>query len=488
MNSEKSSSKSWVLAVTVPILGGIITLGVTFLKPAVEKKGAELAGSQHSGSFSSPTVMGQLANNSSIVEPTKAGAAQSIVSQPFLPRQPRSVKNELQVPSYEDTPQVQYHKSDGEGKGPDRSVAIFNALEEALSKQGSQISVDVRLKLESETKKLNDLKSRRVEQSVASNYHLLTGGLVRWWDIESEEDDGKTVSVKVVAVIATITASGKHDTRKTIVVLPFRVNNSPEFLGETIQGSVFGQSLRESLVTYLVNSRKFAVVDKSFEAELSASEAKTPSSDPVQRAIEAAAKLGAEFVVTGFAEGVGVTSKRVGNLDVPVPDGAISLRIVKVGSRQTMLANSIQVADLPDLNLQGKHLENGIADVIGRKFSERSLEAIYPLKVAALNGPDEVVLNRGGDDLAVGQQFDIANPGDDVRDPATGESLGVAEKLIGRVEVSRVTPKTVYAKVLNKTEEVMIGAVCRKSQLSKAASGKAIHESSAQKNIDSLFK
>jgi hypothetical protein len=85
----------------------------------------------------------------------------------------------------------------------------------------------------------------------------------------------------------------------------------------------------------------------------------------------------------------------------------------------------------------------------------------------------------------VGQRFDIANPGEEVKDPATGESLGLAERHVGTVEVVRVNPKAAYAKVLSKTEGIAVGAVCRKPSPGKTKESKA---KSAGSDLNDLFK
>ena len=490
-DTEKSSVKGFLVTVSVALFGGLITLGVTFLKPTVEKKGAELAGVASPAAPKPVSVDATSKNELGVSESQVASSTPPVSLQSTTPiqdklRETRNLKYNLEVPIFEDTPQVEFFKSDGEGRGKDRSVAIFRALEQSLSKQGASFSASVRLKVESETRKLNENSSRRFGQSVASDYSLYTDGLIRWWDIESEKDDGEIVNVKVVSVIAKIKPTKDPNAiRKTIAVLPFRVDSDPTLLASTIPGATLGAKIRESLVTYLVNSRKFTVIDRTFQDEIARVALEKPSLDLIQRAIQAASKLGADYVAVGTADGIGLSSKRLGGLDVPIPDGMVNLRIIRIESGQTMLASSVVISDLPDLNLSGQHPENGIADALGRSLSNRTLEAIYPFKVAALNGPDEVVLNRGGDDLSVGQRFDIANPGEEVKDPATGESLGLAERHVGTVEVVRVNPKAAYAKVLNKTEDIAVGAVCRKPSSGKTKESKA---KSAGSDLNDLFK
>jgi hypothetical protein len=511
-------------------IGGVVTIvvGVTvaFLHPIAEKKGQEVAGIKSEVvANGAPAVVvvqspgGNAASPSANPAPVATGSAsdrtvETSASLPASPttspataasanvtttvivtpsqqavssRQPHNIKNDISIPHFDSTEQVEYFDSTGTGSSEDRETAIFKALEEALSKQGAQISADVRLKMLAETKRLNEFKTRKVEQSVSSDFSRATDGLLRWWDIRSEEDDGAKYTIEVACVVAKIKAQAMlHSTRKTLAVLPFKVDADASLIGRTVTADAIGKQFRESALTYLVNSRKFAVLDKTFTDELDRLAGEHPSTDPIQRAIDAAMKLGAQYAVVGVVNGFGVTQKHVGTLDVPIADGTVSLRIIELSSRQTVLASAFQVADMPDLDLSGAHPENSIADTLGRAMAARTLETIYPFKVAALNGPDEVILNRGGDDLSVGQQFDLCNPGEEIKDPSTGESLGVAERKVATVEVTRVTPKTSYAKVIAKTEDIMAGAICRKPQ-QPAAETKA-KAAPAKNEIDNLFE
>jgi hypothetical protein len=403
------------------------------------------------------------------------------------PREPRVTRNTITVPRFENTEQADYLESSGTGSSTDRESAIFKALEEALSKQGARFTGEVRLKLLAETTKLNESKVRRVEQSVASDFTRLSGGLLRWWDIRSEEDDGVKCTVEVLAVVAKIKAqAADHPTRKTLAVLPFQLDGDARLNDRVVPANTIGNQLREAVVTYLVNSRKFAVLDKTFTEELDRLIGQNPAADPVQRAIDAARKLGAQYAVIGLVDGLSVERRRVGPLDVPSVDGMVSLRIIELSSRQTVLASAFPLATLSGLDLGGNRPENSIADALGRAMSDRTLETIYPFKVAALNGPDEVILNRGGDLLSVGERFDLFNPGEEIKDPSTGESLGAAERKIGTVEVISVKPKVSYAKVITKTENIMLEAVCRKPQQA-TADGKT-KTAPIRNEIDNLFK
>jgi len=438
------------------------------------------------------------------VVPTSPGGSPAAVSRPaanlsqetqlpirpaiIVPREPTVYNNEVQIPKFDNTEVVEYFQSSGAGTGKSRAEAVFNALEETLSKQGSQMSAEVRMKLLSETKRFNETHNRRVDQSLSMDFARTTDGLIRWWDIKREEDNAELYKVQVVGVIAKIKApSGEHTTRKTLAVLPFRATGSARVLDKTISSAESGRMFRESILTYLVQSRKFAVVDKTFEEELDRLAAVTPATDPIERALQAAVRLGAQYVVIGALEGFGVDSSSAGtSLAVRRPTGSASLRVIEVKSRQTVLAAAYQMDELPSLRLDGSNPETFLVDATGRVMAERILETIYPFKVAALNGPDEVILNRGGEALLVGEIVELFNPGDEIKDPATGESLGVTERKVATAEIIRVLPKVSYARIVQKTEPVVADAVCRKPQQpKKTAEAKT---PSIKNEIDNVFK
>ena len=514
----------------VSVIGGLITLSVAYFKPLAERKGVELAGDTSAETGKNQVVLvagtaavdpaprpavvapvdGKMATSSgappsSVLTAvdstgTVAQAAISRKSDPEPARAPRMIRNELSIPAFGNSAEVEHFPSDGDGRGADRETAICRALEEAMSKQGAVISADVRLKMQSETRKLNDVRIRRVDQSLASDFHRVTDGLVRWWDIRTEDDDGTQVRVQVAAVIAKIRpGSGEHATRKTLAVLPFKCAGEIQVLGRAVGPEVLGMMLRDSTLTYLVQSRKFAIADKTYEQEIDRLAAITPATDPVQRAIQAAVKLGAQYVVVGSVAGFGVSEKvlqpglsevaAAGGgtaLSLRQASGQASVRVIDVKSRQTLLAAVYAMDDLGGVRLDGPLPEAFVADAVGRTAAGRILETIYPLKVAGLNGPEEVVLNRGGDSLAVGDRLELFNPGEELKDPSTGESLGVAERRVAIVEVVRVLPKVAYAKILEKAEDVAVEAICRRPQSNSRAPENRVKTVTSE--LENLFK
>lgn len=68
-------------------------------------------------------------------------------------------------------------------------------------------------------------------------------------------------------------------------------------------------------------------------------------------------------------------------------------------------------------------------------------DTVFPIQVLTVKGK-RLWVNRGNDSgLHVGDVFDIFEPGEELVDPQTGESLGSTETEVGKARVVRINPK-----------------------------------------------
>ena len=128
---------------------------------------------------------------------------------------------------------------------------------------------------------------------------------------------------------------------------------------------------------------------------------------------------------------------------------AISYRIVDVPTGQVKFAETYnkrisgEIKSLEDPAQASLEAAQLTANNIGLKI----LEAIYPFVIESIDG-DQVTIGTGGDVMQVGQQFRLIQYGEKVRDSYTKESLGKKETIIGTVEITEVTPKMSYGKII----------------------------------------
>ena len=87
-----------------------------------------------------------------------------------------------------------------------------------------------------------------------------------------------------------------------------------------------------------------------------------------------------------------------------------------------------------------------------KKIGQNVLNAIFPVLVESLKG-NYVVLGQGGETIKKGQRMQLILRGEKVIDSYTKESLGRSEEVIGEIEITGVTSKQSYGKVISSTKE-----------------------------------
>lgn len=361
---------------------------------------------------------------------------------------------------------VEVVSSQGEGK--DRATAIQEALVEAVSKVAG-VTLDAAsatqlVALETTGKEgkstFESFESYRSEVKKRSN------GLIDKWEIIKDEVVDGRHKVELNVAVVKIIGAGTHETRKTVAILPLRVVGEPNFLGKPIPSAEFGKSLRESLVSLLTASRKFAVVDETFSEDVVAAANKAEVSETaVQAALRQANKLGAQFLVTGIAEGVKIFDNpvTVGTKTTQIrrAAGVVRIRVIRVDSGQTVLASEAELEKIPDISLFSPQVDQSVASSAARLFSGRILETIYPIRVVSVSDSGEIVIDRGGEGMIVGTRLTVFKAGKELFDPATGEKLGREEVRIGDLEVLRVLPKVSYCKLVSDPVEIGVDSICR---------------------------
>ena len=161
---------------------------------------------------------------------------------------------------------------------------------------------------------------------------------------------------------------------------------------------------------------------------------------------------------------------------------AISYRIIDVPTGQVKFAETFNyqipsgdIKSIQDPVAAALQATSLTADKIGLKI----LEAIYPFVVESIES-DKIVIGTGGDVIKVGQQYRLIQYGDKVRDSYTKESLGRKETVIGIIEITEVTPKMSYGKILNSSVQDLSNAFQPKSFIIRSVPQSAINNQKKQ--------
>jgi hypothetical protein len=106
----------------------------------------------------------------------------------------------------------------------------------------------------------------------------------------------------------------------------------------------------------------------------------------------------------------------------------------------------------------------GVARGMAEKVANRVADVIFPAKIIS-KIDRQVTINRGdGTGIAIGQVWNVYATGKELKDPDTGEILGVQEVLVGNVKVTGVLPKVSTADVLGEDTGIAEGAILRMPQ------------------------
>ena len=315
------------------------------------------------------------------------------------------------------------------GYGATENEAVQDALIEALGQiKGKQIDAE---KL-SETKRL--IKDNKEDLTKSSNKKIseATSGVISSYKIlKMKKTDDGLFKVKIKATIAVYEKSKQLD-RRRLAVLPFRINNNI-FNDESIS---FINSWQKDLEEGLTQTRRFAMIDKSYEYE---SDKELSSYQNKQYDINEVARLGnkagVDYMVIGTLENLANKNVSVGGKDVKLREVSIALRIIDIATGQIKFAKTV---------------------VQPKKTVRDILFAIYPIAIVAAN-KNNVTLNSGGDFLKKGSMYKVVKLGKELIDPYTKEKLGREEIDIGEIKLTEINAKTSKAKIIKGNEDITKG-------------------------------
>ena len=352
--------------------------------------------------------------------------------------------------------------SKGYGDGPES--ALNSALTQAIGQvNGRSIDSDSLLTTTEKTSTKNDesdyLSSRDFKESIKSK----TKGVVESYSIISNaKDDSGLWVAEITAQIARFKTS-KSANRKRIAVIDLIGRQGCCLTAEgELNPDVAAYEVSSAISNFLVQSRKFTVLDRSFQGFAEA-ERNTLTSEnmPVKELAKLGQELFADMILVGNLNSIRLrkaerkmkTSDRV--LEYLAGNIATNIRIIDTATGQIKFSSSLRMnpKDL-DLNL-GSDIFT-ISKKVGERVGFTVLNAIYPIQVTGVTEKIVVDLNTGGDVVSVGQVFDLMLLGEKIKDAYTKESLGKRETKIGTVEITQVSPKQSRGKatLINETSNL----------------------------------
>ena len=379
-------------------------------------------------------------------------------------------------------------KVEVEGIAESLQLAIDRALTEAMGRvNGRSIESEV-LSKTSETLSVKNqtedyLSSTEYQDKIKSK----TKGVVESYSLISSEQLEKNVYKVVLSVSIIKFKASKSSNRKRIAVLPLRARGGCCQVGTTnINGQSFSEELTAAISSYLVQTRKFTVLDRQYESETNTEQAKLSSDEvPITELAKLGQELVADYVLVGTINNLFLREqqRQMSTVDrtitTIVGNAAVSYRIIDVPTGQIKFSQTLN----KNLNGKVKTINDpvqGVLDtvsIVANDVGLKILETAYPFIVEKIEG-ENIVIGVGGDIIQVGQRYRLIQYGKKIVDSYTKESLGRKENIIGMVEITEVTPKMSYGKIINTNKENLESEFKPKSFIIRS-----LPESAQKKNL-----
>jgi len=247
-----------------------------------------------------------------------------------------------------------------------------------------------------------------------------------------------------------------------LVVAPLRFDKPSMPMGDRqVPAAEAAAQLRQLIVDALVNTGRFAVLDREFSPELQQEldlieSGQAPAAETAKLRQAASADVLWIGKVHTLAYNRHARQLRTSDRELVSYSGGWSMshKLVNVATRQVMASESLRgeaPATAPTTLGTGVNsakvfegmtrelVDQVVASIIGRTF---------PITVVALEG-NNVVLSQGGQALRAGARYAMVTMGTEMKDPQTGQSLGRLESPCCQLVIDRVTPNLSYGHLEN---------------------------------------
>ncbi|MCI2236365.1 hypothetical protein MKD52_05895 [Helicobacter sp. CaF467b] len=337
----------------------------------------------------------------------------------------------------------------GEGYGSSYEEAVNKALADAISKMyGGKLAVGS--KLSTDYTKTND--KQQLQKSYNEEIARISGGTFDSYEVISNSKQGD--EYKVVVLIKKTTTIKKYkapgqsaSNRRSITVF----NATPD-----INKRGIGNNLQQQIITDLLQSRKFNVLERDtpgyYEMEKSLIKSGDAASDEVYKLKNV---LATDYILLFSVSDIdgGVKKSNLTGKTKIEAEIKVDYRVLLFATRQIKFSNTLVMkTTIKDDSITA---DTALIEQIAGRISSDILNAIYPLKVASVeNG--EVVFSQT---LNQGDTYECFALGKAIKDSYTKETTGRVETKSGDIEVVRSTPKLSYAKITSGS--VKVGDICR---------------------------
>ena len=358
--------------------------------------------------------------------------------------------------------EIKYIETNAKGRGENFEVALKKAFKDAISKiNGVSLQSESVLKTIDKSVTTNEKSSATLSRDFQETISEKTNGSIKSFDVLREYNDEN--GLYIVEIKATVAKFALSQTakRKRMAIVPFRINlNEISIFGQTFDDADnLRKYLNQEFTNYLVQTRKFTVLDREFDQEIQGELASLTDSDKIEDQIKIGQKLFADYMIVGrldflvikevekkFLTSDIIKKKRIGLLN-------FSYRVIDVPTTQIKYSSSVNL----EVNLKKEtQLLPYLFNLTAKKAGVEIMYAIFPILIEKIEN-QLAYLGQGGSQLKIGDVYNVYERTDEkIKDSYTGEILGNIEKKVAKVSIIEVNSKFSVAEIFEEKYDLSV--------------------------------
>ena len=353
---------------------------------------------------------------------------------------------------------IEYIDVKAKGIGSTYTEALNNSLSNAIAQvNGRSIETQTSLKKISQSITTNQDSSYYSSKEFKKIIKEKTQGYVSNFRILNEEKSSNgVVKISISAKIGKYKLK-KSAHRKRIAVMPFYYfDKSFKLMDNVVSNNKVDDLLIQNLVSYLVQTRKFTVLDREYMNDMNSelSIIKTNQTN-IEETVKLGQKLFSDYIMVGTLQKLYTEEKtiKIKNSNNSVSSNKafieFSYRIIDVPTSQIMFSDDyIGVFDIKEKEIVS--IEGHIIKRASLEIGSTILNAIYPLRLEKISG-DIAYIGQGGLEIEMGQEFTIIELGEKIKDSYTNEYIGREQKEVGKLQITQVNSKLSSGKIIEQS-------------------------------------
>ena len=356
---------------------------------------------------------------------------------------------------------IEYIEVKSKGNGTTYSEALNNALSNAIAQvNGRSIETQTSLKKISKAITTDKDSSYYSSKEFEKTIKEMTEGFVSNFKILSEDkSNNNVIKINISANIGKYKIK-KSAKRKRIAVLPFYFTQSNyDILDKNISSSKIDRLLTQSLVSYLVQTRKFTVLDREYMKDIESELSLIKNNETnIEETVKLGQKIFSDYILVGTIENFYTTEKEIkiknSNNSVMSKQAFVEFnyRILDVPTSQIMYSDDYRGI----FNINNSvvtSVESEIINLTSLEIGSKILYAIYPLRIEKMNG-NLAYIGQGGKQMRVEDEYNIIELGEKINSSYTNEYIGREETIVGKLRIIDVGAKISTAEIIEETYSI----------------------------------